>query len=94
MVFNRGTYANTIGVNNPPPAYTTITQVDASYSRCAALAYTTVSTAKYYTDPSISWNSNYKGTWGLILDAVRKVPAEAPSALIIVFQRVLPSEIQ
>ena len=70
--FNRGTYANTIGVNNPPPAYTTITQVDASYSRCAALAYTTVSTAKYYTDPSISWNSNYKGTWGLILDAVKK----------------------
>ncbi|MGA3111732.1 MAG: hypothetical protein ABSE15_06825 [Candidatus Bathyarchaeia archaeon] len=71
--FSRGTLTNTIGVNNAPPAYSMIgAQVDASYSRCTADAYYVASSVNYYTDPSLAWNSGCKGTWGLILDAVKK----------------------
>ncbi len=57
-------------VANSP--FTMITHADAT-SRFIADARDIVSTTGTYT-PSFAWNSNNKGTWGIIADAVKKGP--------------------
>ena len=70
--FQNGAQTGTIQVNNQPIYGMIGAQVDASYSRCTADAYLTTTKANFYTDPNFAWNSNCKGPWGILIDAIKK----------------------